>query len=103
MSPGQYTDTELLELCRERYLRSQERDKQEAAIKDLSEKIGSEMAVRGMEKGEVGEFSLVMLRIQKEALDKKKLLEAGVTMEQLEKGVVQSGYNQLRVTKRQGI
>lgn len=96
------TDEGLLEKVTERQLRVQERDKQQAQIDDLNVEISTEMALRDVKKLDVGEWGLAQVDGERKSLDPKKLLEAGVTTEQLDKGTSISRFVSLRVTRRGG-
>lgn len=96
------TPDQLLEKVRERQLRKAEIDKHEAAITDLNAAIGAELAVRGVTKLEVGEWAVLDIEVSRDTLVETKLLEQGVSPEQIAKAKVRSVSRQLRVNKRQG-
>lgn len=96
------TDTELAELIEERQTEIEIRDSAAAKATELSAAIGSELAIRGTERFETQNWTVTITKPQtREALDEHLLLEAGVTVDQIQKGKkVSTIAGSVRVTRR---
>jgi hypothetical protein len=94
------TNEELLTMVQERQLRAQARDEHQAAIDNLSTQIGTELVLRDKKKEEVGEWTVSLVDQERSSLVPELLLQAGVSLEQLEKGKKVSRSSSVRVTRR---
>jgi hypothetical protein len=103
MSPIEYgilNDKALLETVELRQKLAAERDSLDKQVKELSDQIGTEMALRGVPRLEVGPWTTLLIDGKRESLSKPKLLQAGVTVAQLEAATESTPYTMVRVNRR---
>lgn len=95
-------DEELLEKVRLRHQLSQQREMLEEQVRELNVEIGTELVLRGTDRYEGPEVIAVLTKDStRESLDKMKLLQAGVSVEQLKAGtVVTTVSGTVRISKR---
>lgn len=97
------TNDQLAEKVRERVMRKEEIKKHEKALADLDLAINTEVAIRGEERIEVAEFVVSQTPVTRETLDRHLLLQAGCTPAQIQAGLKQTSYTQLRTEVRKGL
>jgi hypothetical protein len=91
------TDLELATLCLERQAYADQRDQFQKAVDERSQAIGAELTIRGTKRVEVQGWIPQLVDYERATLDKIKLLEAGVSTSQIEKGTVTTRSVQVRV------
>lgn len=96
------TDDELLELCVRREKACEVIDEHESIKADLSSQIGTELALRGVNKLAVGPYDAVIVDADRRTLNKLKLMEKGVDPDLLEACSDVSHSTSVRVTRRRG-
>lgn len=94
------TDHELEKVCTDHQFECHERDRHQSKVDELKVVIGTELALRGVERVETPLHSAMDVISVRESLDKHLLLEAGVTTEQLAAGTRQSRSSAIRVLNR---
>lgn len=94
------TDSQLDRLCEERQFKAAQRDEIQDTIDTLSVQIGTELALRGIERFEGTRYTALSVQSMRATLDKAKLLEQGVTPEQIEAATDSKVSYSLRVTER---
>ena len=94
------TNDELEALCQQRVELAQLRDQAQAKIDEMAAQIGTELALRGVSRVEMTEFTAQFIDQERSRLDKMLLLDAGVTVDQIEAGTVKTRSSYVKVARR---
>lgn len=94
-------DEELAAKCEARQLAAEQRDAYAEQVQDLSTEIGTELALRGVDRVELPEFTALLLQMPRHTLNKQRLLEQGVPMAAIEAATETTMSVQVRVSRRQ--
>lgn len=97
-----FDDLELEKKCQKRTELAQARDGIQDQIDALSEEIGTELALRGVERAEVGEYVALLVTQRRKTLSKERLVELGVPVTTIEKATTETVSNSVRVSRRRG-
>ena len=96
------TNEELVGRVRERQARKKIMTENEKAIDKINLEINTELAVRGVTEVDVDQWKVAQIPTKRETLDRILLVQAGVTVEQLEAGTKTTHSSMLRVDERRG-
>lgn len=96
------TDEELLDLCERREAASEAIDNAQSEKDTLSSQIGTELALRGVNKLPVGPFDCAIVDADRRTLNKLRLIEKGVDPDLLDECSDVSHSTSVRVTRRRG-
>lgn len=97
------TDPELTKKCDDHQFHVHERDSHEQAVQALKIEIGTELALRGLDRIDLSRHTAMEVVAHRKTLDQHKLLEAGVTMDQIAAATVESESRSLRILDRIGV
>jgi hypothetical protein len=92
--------TEFEEWVEERQKKIAEREAADRVVKEMTAKIGGDMMARGVSRHETDTWKIDIQRSERETVKKEKLLEQGVSWEQIEKATVKTPVESIHVRRK---